>query len=401
MSPLTSTRLRIRRLPSALSMCPSGWTVRLAGISDAPVPVSYDTGTGASVMPASLAVQPLGHIESAESKRRIRNLVEVSGLIDHLVQLKPRPATEDEILRLHTREYVERIKKLSSEAGGEAGEETPFGPGSYEIALLAAGGCITAVDAVLDGKVDNAYALVRPPGHHAEKDQGRGFCIFGNTALAAVHARQARGLARVAIVDWDVHHGNGTEHAFYSDPAVLTLSIHQDNNYPPASGAISATGEGAGRGYNINIPLPPGSGVGAYVATFERVVAPALRAFRPELILIASGLDASAMDPLASMMMTSEGYRTLTRIVLAVARDVCGGRLVACHEGGYSPAYVPYCGLAIIEELAGIRTGLDDPLLGLLAGFGGQEIQPHQEVVVEQAAKLAAGLLPAAHRARD
>jgi acetoin utilization deacetylase AcuC-like enzyme len=361
----------------------------------------HDTGTGAWVMPASLTVQPLGHIESAEGKRRIRNLVEVSGLIDHLVQLKPRPATEDEILRLHTREYVERIKKLSSEAGGEAGEETPFGRGSYEIALLAAGGCITAVDAVLDAKVDNAYALVRPPGHHAEKDQGRGFCIFGNTALAAMHARQARGLARVAIVDWDVHHGNGTEHAFYSDPTVLTLSIHQDNNYPPASGAITDTGEGAGRGYNINVPLPPGSGVGAYVATFERVVAPALRAFRPELILIASGLDASAMDPLASMMMTSEGYRTLTRIVLAVARDVCGGRLVACHEGGYSPAYVPYCGLAIIEELAGIRTGLDDPLLGLLAGFGGQEIQPHQEAVVQEAAKLAAGLLPAAHRARD
>ena len=361
----------------------------------------HDTGTGAWVMPAALTVQPLGHIESAEGKRRIRNLVEISGLIDHLVQLRPRPATEDEILRLHTREYVERIKKLSSQAGGEAGEETPFGRGSYEIALLAAGGCITAVDAVLDARVDNAYALVRPPGHHAEKDQGRGFCIFGNIALAAMHARQARGLSRVAIVDWDVHHGNGTEHAFYSDPTVLTLSIHQDNNYPPASGAITATGEGAGRGYNINIPLPPGSGVGAYVATFERVVVPALMAFRPELILIASGLDASAMDPLASMMMTSEGYRTLTRTVLAVARDVCGGRLVACHEGGYSPAYVPYCGLAIIEELAGLRTGLDDPLLGLLAGFGGQEIQPHQEAVVRQAAKLAAGLSPAAHQAPD
>jgi acetoin utilization deacetylase AcuC-like enzyme len=361
----------------------------------------HDTGTGAWVMPAGLTVQPFGHIESADSKRRIRNLVEVSGLIDHLVQLKPRPATEDEILRLHTREYVERIKELSSEAGGEAGEETPFGRGSYEIALLAAGGCITAVDAVLDARVDNAYALVRPPGHHAERDRGRGFCIFGNIALAALHARQARGLSRVAIVDWDVHHGNGTEHAFYSDPTVLTLSIHQDNNYPPASGAITDTGEGAGRGYNINVPLPPGSGVGAYIATFERVVAPALTAFRPELILIASGLDASAMDPLASMMMTSDGYRTLTRTVLAVARDVCGGRLVACHEGGYSPAYVPYCGLAIIEELAGIRTGLDDPILGLLAGFGGQEIQPHQEAVVRQAAKLAAGLSPAAHRARD
>lgn len=348
----------------------------------------HDTGTSASVMPAGLTVQPLGHIENAEGKRRIRNLVEVSGLIDHLVQLKPRMATEDEILRLHTREYLDRIKRASSETGGDAGELTPFGSGSYEIALLAAGGCMTAVDAVLDGKVDNAYALVRPPGHHAERDQGRGFCIFANTALAAAHARQARGLSRVAIVDWDVHHGNGTEHAFYADPTVLTISIHQDNNYPPGSGAIGDTGSGAGEGYNINIPLPPGSGVGAYAATMDRVVAPALKAFRPELILVASGLDASAMDPLASMMMTSDGYRQLTQTMLAVAREECGGRLVACHEGGYSPAYVPYCGLAILEELAGVRTGVADPLLDLLAGFGGQDLQPHQEAVVREAAKL-------------
>ncbi len=352
----------------------------------------HDTGTSAWVTPASLTVEPFWHIESSDGKRRIRNLVEVSGLMDHLVQLKPRAATEDEILRLHTREYMDRIKAASAARGGEAGEETPFGHGSYEIAMLAAGGCITAVEAVLDGKVDNAYALVRPPGHHAEKDQGRGFCIFGNTALAAMHARQARGVSRVAIVDWDVHHGNGTEHAFYADPSVLTISIHQDNNYPPASGALDDTGSGAGEGYNINVPLPPGSGVGAYLATFERVVAPALRAFGPELILVASGLDASAMDPLASMMMTSDGYRKLTKTVLDVAREVCGGRLVACHEGGYSPAYVPYCGLAILEEMAGVRTGLEDPLLGLLAAFGGQDLQPHQDAVIREAAKLVTGL---------
>jgi acetoin utilization deacetylase AcuC-like enzyme len=352
----------------------------------------HDTGTSAWVTPASLTVEPLGHIENPAGKRRIRNLVEVSGLIDHLVQLKPRMATEDEILRLHTRGYMDRIKKASSEMGGDAGDLSPFGVGSYEIALLAAGGCITAVDAVLDATVDNAYALVRPPGHHAERDTGRGFCIFANTALAAAHARQARGLSRVAIVDWDVHHGNGTEHAFYADPTVLTISIHQDNNYPPRSGAIGDTGEGAGEGYNINVPLPAGSGVGAYIETFDRVVAPALRAFRPELILVASGLDASAMDPLASMMMTSDGYRQLAKTMLEVARDVCGGRLVACHEGGYSPAYVPYCGLAILEEMAGVRTGVADPLLELLAGFGGQEIQPHQESVIRQAERLVLAL---------
>jgi len=354
----------------------------------------HDTGSGAWVIPAGLTVQPLGHLENAEGKRRIRNLLEVSGLLDRLVQLKPRPATEDEILRLHTREYVERIKEASSKMGGDAGDLTPFGPGSYEIALLAVGGCITAVDAVLDGEVDNVYALVRPPGHHAERDTGRGFCIFGNVALAAIHARQVRGLSRVAVVDWDVHHGNGTEHAFYDDPTVLTISIHQDNNYPPNSGAITDTGSGEGEGYNINVPLPPGSGVGAYVATIERVVLPALRAYSPELILVASGLDASAMDPLASMMMTSDGYRSLTRAMLGVAAEVCGGRLVICHEGGYSPAYVPYCGLAVIEELAGVRTDLADPLLDLLASFGGQEIQPHQEAVIREAMKLAAAIRP-------
>src|SRR5438094_6669555 len=358
----------------------------------------HDTGTGAGVIPAGLTVQPLGHLESAEGKRRIRNLLEVSGLLDHLVLLKPRPATEEEILRLHAREYVDRIREESSKAGGDAGDLTPFGPGSYEIALLAAGGCITAVDAMLDGKVDNAYALVRPPGHHAERDTGRGFCIFANVAIAATHARQVRGLPRVAVVDWDVHHGNGTEHAFYDDPSVLTISIHQDNNYPPNSGAITDTGSGAGEGYNINVPLPAGSGVGAYVAAFERAVLPGLRAYQPELIIIASGLDASAMDPLASMMMTSDGYRKLTQLMLGVADEVCAGRLVMCHQGGYSPAYVPYCGLAIMEELAGMRTELADPLLDLLASFGGQELQPHQEAVIQEAMKLAAAVRAPAAR---
>jgi acetoin utilization deacetylase AcuC-like enzyme len=352
----------------------------------------HDTGSSGLGTPAGLTFEPLVHIESVEGKRRVRNLLEVSGLMDHLVQMKPRMATEDEILRLHTPEYVNRIKKMSSATGGDAGEETPFGRGSYEIALLAAGGCMTAVDAVLDGKVNNAYALVRPPGHHAERDRGRGFCIFGNTALAAIHARQVRGLRRVAVVDWDVHHGNGTEHAFYSDPTVLTISIHQDNNYPQGSGAVEDGGSGAGAGYNINVPLPPGSGVGAYVTTFERVVAPALRAFKPDLIMVASGLDASAADPLAQMMMTSDGYRRLTQTVLGVARDVCDGRMVACHEGGYSPAYVPYCGLAILEEMSGIRTGLKDPLLDSFAALGGQELQPHQEAVIREAAKLAIAL---------
>src|SRR6266480_2961422 len=173
----------------------------------------HDTGTSAWVMPAGLTVQPLAHIESAEGKRRIKNLVDVSGLLDHLSLLKPRAATEEEILRLHTPEYVARIKRENDALGGDAGDLTPFGHGSYEIALLSAGGCITAVDAVLDGKVDNAYALVRPPGHHAERDSGKGFCIFANVAIAVQHARLICGMSRAAVVYWVFHHGALPPHA--------------------------------------------------------------------------------------------------------------------------------------------------------------------------------------------
>lgn len=346
----------------------------------------HDTRSGAGFMPAGHGViEPDTHAENPATKRRFRNLLEVSGVLEGLVPLKPRPATEDEILRFHTREYVEKIKALSADNGGEAGELTPFGPGGYEIALLAAGGVISAIDAVLDGTVGNVYALTRPPGHHAEPDLGRGFCIFGNAAIGAMHAREARGLERVAVVDWDVHHGNGTQKAFWTDPTVLTISSHQDNYYPPDSGHVHEVGEGDGEGYTLNIPLPPGSGTGAYVAAYERVVAPALRAFKPELIIVASGLDASVMDPLAHMMVHSGGYRRLTQIVMEVADEVCDGRLVVEHEGGYSSAYVPYCGQAVVEQLSGIKGSIDDPFLPIFEGIGGQELQPHQDAAISAA----------------
>jgi acetoin utilization deacetylase AcuC-like enzyme len=343
----------------------------------------YDTRSAAGFLPADgRVIEPEAHAESAATKRRLRNLVEVSGLLRSLVELEPRAATEDEILRCHGRAYLEKIKALSADNGGDAGELTPFGPGGYEIALLAAGGVITAIDAVLDGTVDNVYALTRPPGHHAEPDLGRGFCIFANASIGARHAREARGLERVAVVDWDVHHGNGTQKIFWEDPSVLTISSHQDNFYPPDSGHVHEVGAGAGEGFNLNVPLPPGSGVPAYVAAYERVVVPALRAFKPELIIVASGLDANVMDPLARMMVHSDGYRQLTRLLMDVANDVCGGRLVVEHEGGYSSAYVPFCGLAVVEELAGIASGVEDPFLPIYATMGGQELYAHQEAAI-------------------
>lgn len=355
----------------------------------------HDTGTHVGVFPSNPAagLQPLMHFENPETKRRLHELIVVTGLIDRLERLRPRPATEGELLRVHTPEHVERIKTESTlPKGGDSGDGfSPFGCGGYEIGLLAAGGVIVAVDAVLDGVVDNAYALVRPPGHHAIASMGMGFCMFSNLAIAAKHARDVRGVGRIAVVDWDVHHGNGTQAAFYDDPTVLTISLHQDNVFPPDSGKLEERGEGAGWGYALNVPLPPGTGDGGYLHAMDQVVVPAIRAFEPDLVLVASGFDASAMDPLARQMVTSEGYRALTTRLMDVAADTCDGRIAMSHEGGYNAAYVPFCGLAVMEQLSGAPP-FPDPILPIPAGYAGQDLQPHQAELVARAAALVADL---------
>ncbi len=348
----------------------------------------HDTGTAAGSIPASLTVEPDRHSESPESKRRMRNLLEVSGLLDHLVSIRPEPATVEDLARFHTRAYIEKVRAMSAAGGGDGGDFAPFGRGSYEIACLAAGGTIRMVEAVLNGDIRNGYALVRPPGHHAERDVGRGFCLFGNVAVAVMKAQAVHGVGRVATVDWDVHHGNGTQQAFYDSDRTLTISIHQDQLYPTETGSLDETGTGAGRGYNLNIPLPPGSGVGAYLASFERVVIPALTRFRPELIVVPSGFDAGGNDSLGRMMMHSDGYRELTRMLMDAADRLCGGRLVLSHEGGYSPHHVPYCGLAVMETLSGIRTDVRDPWMAQMRAWGQQALQPHQEAAIARSAAL-------------
>jgi acetoin utilization deacetylase AcuC-like enzyme len=352
----------------------------------------HNTQNWMQVFPPGLTIQPGEHAENPETKRRIRNLLEVSGLLDHLAPIKPRAATEAEVLRFHTPAHLEKIRRMSSAGGGDAGELTPMGTGSYEIALLAAGGTMAAMDAVLASKVRNAYALVRPPGHHALPDLAMGFCLFGNVAIAIMNAQAVHGLGRVATLDWDVHHGNGTQNAFYDNPNVLTMSIHQDNLFPAASGGLAERGAGKGEGYNLNIPLPPGSGDGAYIEAFRRVVMPALERYRPEMIVVPSGFDASGVDPLGRMMVSSEGYRAMTRMLMEAADRLCGGRLVMSHEGGYSASYAPYCGLAVLEEMSGVRTHVTDPWAPLMADWGQQSLQPHQITAIDSAASLLDGI---------
>jgi acetoin utilization deacetylase AcuC-like enzyme len=331
---------------------------------------------------------PMAAYDTRESKERIRELLVASGLADRLVPIAPRLATDQELLRFHTPEYVAKVRALSEGEGGDAGEGAYLGRNCYDIARLSAGAALEALDAVLDGRVHNAYALVRPCGHHATRDFGRGFSIFGNIVLAILDAK-ARGKARkVAVIDWDVHHGNGTQDAFYADPTVLTISLHQAGYYPPDSGWLAETGDGSGRGYNINVPLPAGSGHGAYVETMRQVVLPALQRFHPDVIMVASGLDANAQDPLARMMCHSGTYREMATMVKTAAEELCGGRVVACHEGGYAPAYVPWCALAILEVFAETRTSSQDPALSWIANVPGQDLQPHQADVIAKAAAV-------------
>lgn len=319
-------------------------------------------------LPVGGFVQPGGGLpESPETKRRLKNLLEVSGLMSELAVSTAPEAGREDLLRVHPARYLDAFKTASDAGGGELGLRAPFGKGGYEIAALSAGLAVAAVEAVVTGRARNAYALSRPPGHHCLPDWPNGFCLLANIAIA-IRAAQARGLARrIAVVDWDVHHGNGTETIFLSDPSVLTVSLHQEWNYPLDTGAAEVRGEGKGHGFNLNIPLPPGTGHESYLDAIDRIVLPALDRFRPEAIIVACGFDAAALDPLGRMLATAETFRLMTRRMTRAAEDLCGGRLILVHEGGYSETYVPFCGHAVIEELSGTAIRVPDPLAETLS----------------------------------
>lgn len=324
----------------------------------------HSTGEAVLFLPVGGWLQPLaggGHPESPETKRRLKALLDVSGLTRRLAVSTAEPATVEDLLRVHTADYVERFRGLSAGRGGEIGPEALFSHGGFEIAALSAGLAKRAVADVLNGAVRNAYSLSRPPGHHCLPDTGMGFCLLANIPIAIEAAKASHGLGKVAVLDWDVHHGNGTQHVYYERDDVLTISLHQENCFPVDSGAVDERGAGPGRGFNVNVPLPPGSGHDTYLHAMREIVVPALEDFGPDLIVVASGLDANVVDPLARQMLHAGSFRELTRLVTQVADDLCDGRLVVVHEGGYAEAAVPFCGLAIIETLSGVRTDVVDP----------------------------------------
>lgn len=321
-------------------------------------------GNYAFTLPVGGLVQPMpaGLPENPETKRRLKNLVEVTGLARHLSVRSADPASEADLLRVHPQSYLSAFKAKSDAGGGELGLRTPFGPGGYEIAALSAGLASAALRAVLTGEVANAYALSRPPGHHCTADFPNGFCLLNNIAVAIQAARTEGRARRVAVVDWDVHHGNGTEAIFWNDPDTLTISLHQERNYPLDTGGVEATGGPEAPGSNLNLPLPPGCGHATYLHAIERVVLPALHRFRPEVIIVACGFDAAAVDPLGRMLCTAETFRLMTRQLMRAASHLCGGKLVLVHEGGYSEVYVPFCGHAVLEELSAAPVSAADPL---------------------------------------
>ena len=346
----------------------------------------HTTGEHVIIAPVGGYLQPptgAGHAENPETKRRLKNLVEVSGLGDHLAWRRAAPLSREELERIHTPAYLDRFKALSDAGGGNAGHYSPFGHGSYEIAALSAGLVRQAVSDVFHRRVDNAYVVSRPPGHHCLPDASMGFCLLANIPLALEALRAEVGPVRVAVVDWDVHHGNGTEACFYDRDDTLTISLHQENCFPTDQGRADARGQGRGEGFNLNIPLLPGGGHQAYMDAFDLLVTPALCAFKPDLIVVASGLDASAFDPLARMQAHTGTYRAMAERIVGLAGELCGGRLVAAHEGGYSEGYVPFCGLAVIETFAGHRTPVQDPFIDILT-----DQQPPADYVAFQRKRL-------------
>jgi acetoin utilization deacetylase AcuC-like enzyme len=272
-----------------------------------------------------------------ESPSRIRALIEMAACLQrgNMVRLEPRTAQKEEILLVHDRSHYDLLERAAGAGMFAIDADTFLSAKSFDTALLSAGGLLSVVEAIMDGNIHNGFALVRPPGHHAESNRAMGFCLFNNVAIAAAVLIARHNLERILILDWDVHHGNGTQRIFYGDPRVLYISLHQYPFYP-GTGAADETGTGDGNGYTVNIPLPGGCGDREYLAAFQSIVEPVCERFNPQFVLLSAGFDAHRLDPLGGMNVTPDGFTAMARSISAVANKSAGGRFAAVLEGGYS-----------------------------------------------------------------
>jgi acetoin utilization deacetylase AcuC-like enzyme len=292
------------------------------------------------------------HVENPQRLVYIyRELAELKGLFE---EIPPRPATREEITTVHDPKYVDRIAATAGYPEVHLDADTSTSARSYEVSLLAAGGFLAAIDAVMDG-LPNAFALVRPPGHHAERDRAMGFCIFNNVAIGAHYAMSKHGLKRILIIDWDLHHGNGTQHAFYADDRVLYFSTHQYPFYP-GTGHYTEIGEGKGKGYTVNIPLSAGCGDTDYANLMRHCLRPICLEYEPQLILVSAGFDIYHRDPLGGMAVTEKGFARLTAIIMEMAQAVCDGRMVMTLEGGYNLEGEALSVKEVVRQMAGTGT---------------------------------------------
>ena len=316
--------------------CPREDSMKTGLVFD-PVYLKHDTGT---------------HSEHAGRLKCILSAIQQSRLDSALIRIAPRPATLDEVALIHSKSHVQFIHDVANDGGGYIDSDTVISADSYEAALYAAGGAIRSAEEVIERHVDCAFALVRPPGHHATFNRAMGFCLFNNIAIATRYLQKKYQTARVAIVDFDVHHGNGTQSAFYADSGVLYISTHQ---YPlfPGTGQIDETGSGAACGTNINIPLPPGCGDKEYIQVFETIIKPALIRYKPEIILVSAGYDSHWADELASMQCSIKGFVRMTSIIKDLAAELCQNRVVFILEGGYHLAALAASVMATLEVLTG------------------------------------------------
>ena len=310
--------------------------------------------------PVFLEHEEEGHPESPERLRQILRVLEETGVLPRLTALEPVAATDAQIAAVHAPQHIDLVRRLIARGGGHFDADTYANVRSLDAATLAAGAVIRAVDAVLAGEIDNAFALVRPPGHHATHSRAMGFCIFNNVAIAAQHALDAHNLERVLIIDYDVHHGNGTQDIFYRTSRVLYCSTHQYPHYP-GTGDWREIGEGGGAGFTVNVPLPPRVGDEGYRRIFDDLLFPLAERYQPQLVLVSVGFDAHWRDPLASENLSIAGYAALARTAIEIAREMCGGRIVFTLEGGYDLDALGYGAAATFRALLG-DSDIPDPL---------------------------------------